>query len=67
MSELPNIDPLKVAQLENEKLERDVKVLRNRESQLEVLAQALLDQRNELQARLDAIPEPEPVVEGKVV
>lgn len=53
MSELPQIDPLKVAQKDIAKLEAEVRASRNRESQLETLAEALRDQRDEALAKLE--------------
>lgn len=52
MSALPEIDPLKVAQKDIVKLEAEVRASRNRESQLETLAEALRDQRDELETQL---------------
>lgn len=52
MSTLPEIDPLKVAQKDAAKLENELRASRNRESQLETLAEALRDQRDERDARI---------------
>lgn len=52
LSELPQIDPLKVAHKDIIKLEAEVKASRNRESQLETLAEALRDQRDEFEKQL---------------
>lgn len=54
-SELPTIDPLKVAQKEIAKLEAEVRASRNRESQLETLAEALRDERDEYKSLRDEI------------
>ncbi len=62
MSELPQIDPLKVALKDAGKLEAELKASRNRESQLEVLAEALRDQRDDYQKQLEeAATRAEPV------
>lgn len=53
MSELPQIDPIKVAQKDIAKLEAEVRASRNRESQLEALAEALRDQRDEALSKLE--------------
>lgn len=55
MSELPQIDPLKVAQKDVAKLEAELRASRNRESQLETLAEALRDQRDEALQRVDEL------------
>lgn len=53
MSELPTIDPLKVAKREAEKLRSQVAEAFYRETQLEILAEALRDQRDEYEAKLN--------------
>jgi hypothetical protein len=53
MSELPTIDPLKVAQREASKLATQLRESLNRETQLEILAEALRDQRDEAVRALD--------------
>jgi len=56
MSELPTIDPLKVAKREAEKLRSQVADSSFRETQLEVLAEALRDERDEaVQQRDEAL------------
>jgi hypothetical protein len=55
MSELPQIDPLKVAQREVAKLSADLAEYRTRETQLEILAEALRDQRDEALAGLQEL------------
>lgn len=55
MSELPQIDPLKVALREAAKLRDLLSESTLRESQLEILAEALRDQRDELQKELDVL------------
>jgi chromosome segregation ATPase len=61
MSELPQIDPLKVAQKDVAKLETELRASRNRESQLEVLAEALRDQRDDYERRLTELNTEAPV------
>lgn len=53
MSELPTIDPLKVAKREAEKLRSQVAEASYRETQLEVLAEALRDERDEFEKKLN--------------
>lgn len=53
MSELPTIDPLKVAKREADKLRSQVAEASYRETQLEVLAEALRDQRDEFEGKLN--------------
>lgn len=52
MSALPEIDELKAAQRELEKLRQQVLAATNRESRLEILAEALRDERDAAQARV---------------
>lgn len=52
MSELPTIDPLNVANREAEKLRTLVAEGIHRETQLEILAEALRDERDEAIGRL---------------
>jgi len=58
MSEIPAIDELKVAKREAEKLRRQVAEASFRETQLEVLAEALRDERDEARRALAAVQEP---------
>lgn len=53
MPELPTIDPLKVAKREADKLRSQVAEASYRETQLEVLAEALRDQRDEFEGKLN--------------
>lgn len=53
MSELPQIDPLKIAHKTIQKLEVALAESRNNESTLETLAEALRDERDELQRQID--------------
>lgn len=53
MSELPQIDPSKVAQKDIEKLEAEVRAYRSQTSTLETLAEALRDERDEYKRQLD--------------
>lgn len=52
MSDLPQIDPLKVAKREADKLRSQVAEASYRETQLEVLAEALRDERDEFESKL---------------
>jgi len=52
MSALPTIDPLKVAQRSIQKLEAGLKESQNNETHLEILAEALRDERDELDTKL---------------
>jgi hypothetical protein len=61
LSDLPQIDPLKVAQKDVTKLEAEVRASRNRESQLETLAEALRDERDEALKKLEAYGNAQPV------
>jgi hypothetical protein len=53
MSELPQIDPVKVAHKTIQKLESALAESRNSESTLEALAEALRDERDEYKRQLD--------------
>lgn len=55
MSELPQIDPLKAATREIAKLATEVDGYRKRESQLEILAEAIRDQRDEALEALEEL------------
>lgn len=55
MSELPQIDPLKVAQREVYKLQNELQDYRKRETQLEILAEAIRDERDEARAQLEEL------------
>lgn len=52
MSALPEIDEVKAAHREIGKLREQVAAATNRESRLEILAEALRDERDEAQARV---------------
>jgi len=52
MSELPQIDSLKVAEKDIQKLESLLKQSRRNESTLETLAEALRDERDEVREKL---------------
>lgn len=54
MSALPEIDEVKAAHREISKLREQVAAATNRESRLEVLAEALRDERDEARAELAA-------------
>ena len=47
MSNLPQLDPSKILERENLKLEAENKELKKRETHIELLAEALRDQRDE--------------------
>jgi len=53
MSELPQIDPVKAAHREISKLREEVEGYRTREAQLEILAEAIRDERDEARAGLE--------------
>lgn len=55
MSELPQIDPLKVAQREVYKLQNELQEYRKRETQLEILAEAIRDERDEAREGLEKL------------
>lgn len=66
MSDLPQIDPLKAAHREISKLREEIEGYRSREAQLEILAEAIRDERDEarqgledLRNGLDSEPEAE--------
>lgn len=52
MSELPQIDPVKIAHKTIAKLEAQLSETRNSESTLETLAEALRDERDEAREKL---------------
>jgi predicted metal-binding transcription factor (methanogenesis marker protein 9) len=58
MSELPTIDPLKVAKREADKLRVLLADATYRETQLEVLAEALRDERDEARKALEEAQNP---------
>lgn len=58
MSELPTIDPLKVAKREADKLRTQLADANYRETQLEILAEALRDERDEAREALAKATEP---------
>lgn len=60
MSELPQLDPAKILERDNLKLEAENRELKKRETHIELLAEALRDERDEAReevTRLQAVLE----------